>query len=56
MKLVAPKRLSEAADSIGAAGYALVGLGGLIFVGTYPEEPAAARHPGDAPLSRDDAR
>jgi multicomponent Na+:H+ antiporter subunit B len=35
MKAVAPKVLLESSDSIGAAGYALVGLGGLIFVGTY---------------------
>lgn len=35
MKVVAPERLSEAADALGAAGYALIGLGGLIFAGTY---------------------
>jgi multicomponent Na+:H+ antiporter subunit B len=35
MKRVAPKRLVEGADAIGAAGYALVGLGGLIFAGVY---------------------
>jgi multicomponent Na+:H+ antiporter subunit B len=35
MKRVAPARLLEAADSLGAAAYALVGLGGLIFAGTF---------------------
>ncbi len=35
MRRIAPKRLAESADAIGAAGYALVGLGGLIFVGTF---------------------
>ncbi len=35
MKRVAPKRLAESADAIGAAAYALVGLGGLIFAGVY---------------------
>jgi len=35
MKRVAPGRLLEAADSLGAAAYAMVGLGGLIFAGIY---------------------
>jgi multicomponent Na+:H+ antiporter subunit B len=35
MKQVAPKRLAESADAIGATAYALVGLGGLIFAGVY---------------------
>jgi multicomponent Na+:H+ antiporter subunit B len=35
MKLIAPLRLIEAADSLGAAGYGLVGLGGLIFTGVF---------------------
>jgi multicomponent Na+:H+ antiporter subunit B len=35
MKRVAPERLLEAADSLGAAAYALIGLGGLIFAGIY---------------------
>lgn len=35
MKQVAPKRLMESADAIGAAAYALIGLGGLIFAGIY---------------------
>jgi multicomponent Na+:H+ antiporter subunit B len=35
MKRLAPKRLIESADAIGAAAYALIGLGGLIFAGVY---------------------
>jgi multicomponent Na+:H+ antiporter subunit B len=35
MKRVAPDRLLEAADSLGAAAYALIGLGGLIFAGIF---------------------
>jgi multicomponent Na+:H+ antiporter subunit B len=35
MKVVAPQPLVEAAESLGAIGYALVGLGGLIFVGIF---------------------
>jgi multicomponent Na+:H+ antiporter subunit B len=35
MKAVAPKRLLESADAIGAAAYALVGLGGLVFAGVF---------------------
>jgi multicomponent Na+:H+ antiporter subunit B len=35
MKRVAPEWALEALDSIGAAGYALVGLGGLIFAGVF---------------------
>ena len=35
MKVVAPKVLLESSDALGAASYALVGLGGLIFAGTY---------------------
>ncbi len=35
MKRVAPKRLAESADAIGATAYALVGLGGLIIAGVY---------------------
>jgi len=35
MKRVAPKHLIESADAVGAAGYALVGLGGLIFTGVF---------------------
>jgi multicomponent Na+:H+ antiporter subunit B len=35
MKALAPTTLIEIADSLGAAGYALVGLGGLIFAGVF---------------------
>jgi multicomponent Na+:H+ antiporter subunit B len=35
MKIVAPHTLIELGDAIGAAGYALVGLGGLVFVGVF---------------------
>jgi multicomponent Na+:H+ antiporter subunit B len=35
MKIVAPHTLVELGDAIGAAGYALVGLGGLVFVGVF---------------------
>jgi multicomponent Na+:H+ antiporter subunit B len=35
MKRVAPKRVAESADAIGATAYALIGLGGLIFAGVY---------------------
>jgi multicomponent Na+:H+ antiporter subunit B len=35
MKVLAPQSLVEAGESLGAIGYALVGLGGLIFVGVF---------------------
>jgi multicomponent Na+:H+ antiporter subunit B len=35
MKSVAPHAVVEAADALGAAGYALVGLGGLVFAGVF---------------------
>lgn len=35
MKRIAPHRLIELGDALGAAGYALVGLGGLVFVGVF---------------------
>src|SRR5947209_186834 len=35
MKVIAPQALVEAGESIGAIGYGLVGLGGLIFVGVF---------------------
>jgi len=46
MKAVAPKRLVESADAIGAAAYALIGLGGLIFVGVYLKNPMPLGTPG----------
>jgi multicomponent Na+:H+ antiporter subunit B len=35
VKLVAPHAVVEAAEAAGAAGYAMVGVGGLIFAGTF---------------------
>jgi multicomponent Na+:H+ antiporter subunit B len=35
VKLVAPHAMVEAAEAAGAAGYAMVGLGGLIFASTF---------------------
>jgi multicomponent Na+:H+ antiporter subunit B len=35
MRVLAPEKLEETADAAGAAGYALVGLGGLIFTGVF---------------------
>jgi multicomponent Na+:H+ antiporter subunit B len=35
MKLIAPSVVVEFGDAIGAAGYGLVGLGGLIFAGIF---------------------
>jgi multicomponent Na+:H+ antiporter subunit B len=46
MKAVAPKHLIESADAIGAAGYALIGLGGLIFAGVYLQNPLPLGAPG----------
>jgi multicomponent Na+:H+ antiporter subunit B len=46
MKRVAPERLTEAADALGAASYALIGLAGLIFVGTYLKNPLPLGTPG----------
>lgn len=46
LKAVAPKLLLESGDSIGAACYALIGLGGLIFVGTYLKNPMPLGEPG----------
>ncbi len=35
MKIVAPHTLVEVGDALGAAGYALVGLSGLVFAGVF---------------------
>jgi multicomponent Na+:H+ antiporter subunit B len=35
MRLVAPQTAVEISDAVGAAGYALVGLGGLLFAGVF---------------------
>lgn len=47
MKSVAPEALIESADAIGAAAYALIGLGGLIFVGVYLKNPLPLGTPGE---------
>lgn len=39
LKRIAPQRLLEAADALGSAAYALIGVGGLIFAGTYLANP-----------------
>jgi multicomponent Na+:H+ antiporter subunit B len=46
MKRVIPKRVMESADAIGAAAYALIGLGGLIFAGTYLKDFLPLGAPG----------
>jgi multicomponent Na+:H+ antiporter subunit B len=46
MKAVAPKVLLESSDAIGAACYAMIGLGGLIFVGVYLRNPMPLGSPG----------
>ncbi len=35
MRAIAPQRLIELGDTVGAAGYALVGLSGLVFAGIF---------------------
>jgi multicomponent Na+:H+ antiporter subunit B len=35
MKLIAPLAMVELSDALGAAGYALIGLGGLVFSGVF---------------------
>jgi multicomponent Na+:H+ antiporter subunit B len=46
MKLVAPHRVVELADALGAAGYALVGLSGLVFVGIFFKDAVPLGIPG----------
>jgi multicomponent Na+:H+ antiporter subunit B len=46
VKRIAPQRLLEGADALGAVSYALIGLGGLIFVGTYLQNPLPLGTPG----------
>jgi multicomponent Na+:H+ antiporter subunit B len=46
MRRIAPKRLVESADAIGATGYALVGIAGLLFVGTFLMNPLPLGQPG----------
>jgi multicomponent Na+:H+ antiporter subunit B len=46
LKAVAPDWALEAAEGIGAAGYALLGLGGLVFAGVYFKNFLPAGNPG----------
>jgi multicomponent Na+:H+ antiporter subunit B len=46
MRLIAPHRVVELADSLGAAGYALVGLSGLVFVGVFFKDAVPLGIPG----------
>ncbi len=46
MKLIAPHRIVELADALGAAGYALVGLSGLVFVGIFFKNALPLGTPG----------
>ena len=46
MKRVAPKRVTESVDAIGAVAYALIGLGGLIFTGAFLKNFLPLGEPG----------
>jgi multicomponent Na+:H+ antiporter subunit B len=46
MKRVAPERLLEFADAVGAAGFALLGVGGLLFAGVFFENFLDLGKPG----------
>ncbi|MGB9183418.1 MAG: MnhB domain-containing protein [Solirubrobacteraceae bacterium] len=46
MKLIAPRALLEVAEAVGAAGYGLVGLGGLIFAGVFFKDFLPLGSPG----------
>jgi multicomponent Na+:H+ antiporter subunit B len=46
MKVIAPHTMVELGDAAGAAGYALVGLGGLVFVGIFFKNFIALGIPG----------
>jgi multicomponent Na+:H+ antiporter subunit B len=46
LKVLAPSWALEAAEGIGAAGYALLGLGGLIFASVYFKNFLPAGNPG----------
>jgi multicomponent Na+:H+ antiporter subunit B len=46
MRLIAPHRIVELADALGAAGYALVGLSGLVFVGIFFKDAVPLGTPG----------
>jgi multicomponent Na+:H+ antiporter subunit B len=46
MKRVAPEKLLEFADALGAAGFALLGIGGLVFAGVFFENFLDLGKPG----------
>jgi multicomponent Na+:H+ antiporter subunit B len=46
LKILAPSWALEAAEGIGAAGYALLGLGGLVIAGTYFKNFLPGGNPG----------
>jgi multicomponent Na+:H+ antiporter subunit B len=46
MRVIAPHRIVELGDALGAAGYALVGLSGLVFVGIFFKNAAPLGTPG----------
>jgi multicomponent Na+:H+ antiporter subunit B len=46
MRLIAPHRIVELGDALGAAGYALVGLSGLVFVGIFFKDAIPLGIPG----------
>jgi multicomponent Na+:H+ antiporter subunit B len=46
MKRIAPEKLLELADAIGAAGFALLGIGGLVFAGVFLENFLELGKPG----------
>jgi multicomponent Na+:H+ antiporter subunit B len=56
MKRIAPERLLEFADAAGAAGFALIGIGGLVFAGVFFEnfldlgKPGSLNSAGTMPL------
>jgi multicomponent Na+:H+ antiporter subunit B len=47
MRIVAPHRLVEVGEGAGAAGFALLGVGGLIFTGTFLKNFIALGKPGE---------
>jgi multicomponent Na+:H+ antiporter subunit B len=47
LKRIAPHKLVEAGEAAGAAGYALVGLGGLLFAGSFFKNFLDLGKPGD---------
>jgi multicomponent Na+:H+ antiporter subunit B len=46
LKRVAPEKLPEMADAAGAAGFALIGIGGLVFAGVFFENFLDLGKPG----------